>query len=199
MNKNLYKFSQFTISVFAKLFFSLKIKGRENIPDSGGVILVCNHTSYWDPPIAGTSSIRPVWFMAKAELFKIPLFKNILTGVGAFPVSRKKTDLKALKKALSLLASGEIVGIFPEGTRNKTGKTKTGEIGAAFLALKAKVPVVPMAITQKKLLKTAKSCLPVITKLKVNIGKPIYFSEGEKSEEILRKIMQAIEELKAVD
>lgn len=96
-----------------------EIRGAENLPATGGVLLVANHVSYWDPVSIICAFRRQVFFMAKSELFKIPLVGYAVRSSGAFPVHRDVTDRNAVRTALRLLQAGEVVGIFPEGTRSK--------------------------------------------------------------------------------
>ncbi len=126
----------------------MEILGSENIPGRGGLVLASNHRSYWDPVIVGCAlpKTRQVRFMAKAELFAIPLLGPVVTKLGAFPVRRGGADRTAIRTALGYIDSGGIVGIFPEGTRNKSEGLLDPQLGAALLATKAGVPVVPVAI-----------------------------------------------------
>src|SRR3954447_20253269 len=135
---------------FVKLFYRLRDTGLENLP-AGGYVLAANHTSNFDPwPLAmPLYPRRQVRFMAKSELFN-PVFKPILLAGGAFPVRRGAADLEAIIRAVELVREGEIVVIFPEGTRRSKGFRKTREAkahtGAARIALTADAPLVPAAI-----------------------------------------------------
>jgi len=133
-----------------KLFYRLRDTGLENLP-AGGYVLAANHTSNFDPwPLAmPLYPRRQVRFMAKSELFN-PVFKPILLAGGAFPVRRGAADLEAINRAVELVREGEIVVMFPEGTRRSKGFRKTREAkahtGAARIALTADAPLVPAAI-----------------------------------------------------
>jgi len=126
----------------------LVITGAENIPLEGGVVLVSNHMSYWDPVAIGCSlpMSRHVYFMAKHELFKIPLLGPVIAAMGAFPVRRGGADRSAIRTALDHLEGGRVVGIFPEGTRNKGANMMDPHLGAAMLSTRANVPVLPVAV-----------------------------------------------------
>ncbi|MFL5911311.1 MAG: lysophospholipid acyltransferase family protein [Gaiellaceae bacterium] len=131
--------------------FRLRARGRENIPPEGGFVLACNHVSSFDPWPLG----MPLWprrllrFMAKSELYWFPL-TLVLNGVGAFPVRRGQADTEAIETAVQLARAGNIVAMFPEGTRRTKGLVKRFEArprtGAARIALEAGVPLVPAAV-----------------------------------------------------
>ncbi|MDQ2732741.1 MAG: 1-acyl-sn-glycerol-3-phosphate acyltransferase, partial [Armatimonadota bacterium] len=121
-----------------------KIKGRDRLPASGAYIVAANHTSYIDPPVVGSALRRPAYFMAKAELFKVPFFGASIPRVGAYPVKRGSPDRAAVKRTLDLLAAGEIVSIFPEGTRRPPGELAEAESGFGWLVYKSRATVVPM-------------------------------------------------------
>ncbi|MCD1260196.1 1-acyl-sn-glycerol-3-phosphate acyltransferase [Paenibacillus athensensis] len=140
----LYLIGRAMFRVLFALLFRLRAIGRENIPAEGPVVLCSNHISMVDPPLLGTPLSRKVHFMAKAELFDIPLFGALITKVGAFPVKRGGVSKESIRLAIQLLKSGSMMGIFPEGTRNSAGGM--GKKGAASLALKSGATVVPVAI-----------------------------------------------------
>ncbi|MBT2288608.1 1-acyl-sn-glycerol-3-phosphate acyltransferase [Paenibacillus albidus] len=126
------------------ILFPLKIVGKENVPEEGGVLLCANHISLFDPMTIGIKLNRQVRYMAKAELFAIPGLGWLITKVGAFPVKRGGVSKESIKTALNTLRGGHIMGIFPEGTRNSdAGSAKKG---AASFALRSGAAVVPAAI-----------------------------------------------------
>ncbi|WP_429840945.1 lysophospholipid acyltransferase family protein [Brevibacillus sp. FIR094] len=135
---------------FFRIIFSLvyrwQVIGREHIPKEGPVILCANHISLWDPPLLGSGIERQVHFMAKEELFKIPIISFLITKFGAFPVKRGAGDRAAIRTTLKLLEDGKIFGIFPEGTRSKTGEPGEAMSGVAMFALKSEAAVIPVAI-----------------------------------------------------
>lgn len=144
----LWSFGRAVVLPFYRLAYRITVEGVENVPREGGVILCSNHISGHDPPLLGMLSPRPVRFMAKEELFRIPGLRYFLSqGGGAFPVKRGTPDRAALKRSLEVLQEGGCFGIFPEGTRSKTGQLKRAEPGTAYLALKSGAPVIPVGFT----------------------------------------------------
>ncbi|WP_221565221.1 1-acyl-sn-glycerol-3-phosphate acyltransferase [Alkalihalobacillus sp. TS-13] len=191
---NLYNIGRnFFNGVFAA-GYKLQVIGLENVPKEDGVLICSNHISYLDPPLVGCSSGRTVHFMAKAELFKMPVLKGILPKIHAFPVRRGMSDKQALRKGLEILRSGKAVGLFPEGTRSKTGSIADGLAGAGFFALKTDAKVVPCAI-----IGPFKMFKPV----KIVYGTPIDFSELKEQKasarEATEKIMEEIRKLYEVN
>ncbi|MGG0936042.1 lysophospholipid acyltransferase family protein [Brevibacillus centrosporus] len=139
-----------TFRGFFRIIFSLvfrwQVIGREHIPKEGPVILCCNHISLWDPPLLGSGIERMVNFMAKEELFRVPVIGFLIAKFGAFPVKRGAGDRSAIRTTLKLLEDGKILGIFPEGTRSKTGELGEAMPGSAMFALKSQAQVIPVAI-----------------------------------------------------
>jgi len=128
-----------------RTLWRMRVLGRERVPRSGPVILASNHVSYLDPPALGVASPRAVRFMAKTELFAIPLLGPAIVACGAFPVDRTRGDVAAIKRGVAVLRSGEALAIFPEGTRNLGGDVVPQD-GAALLASLSDATVVPAYI-----------------------------------------------------
>lgn len=162
----LYGFLKGILPLFFRAVYRTEVYGRENVPKEGGAIIAANHISLWDPPFLGAFCPRRVSFMAKKELFEHPVFSSLITRLGAFPVNRGAADRAAIKTALSVLAEGKCLGLFPEGTRSKTGKLGEAEAGIGLIAYKANVPIVPVAITGTN----SKGLFPKFT---IRFGKPI--------------------------
>jgi len=160
-----------------------KVYGRENVPAEGGLIVVSNHVSYWDPVAVGCALTRRVFFMAKAELFSVPLLGRFIAGCGAFPVYRTGSDASAIKKALLLLRRKQVVGIFPEGARSHVNELLPPHVGVAMLALHSRVPVLPVAVLGTR---------GVFGKVRVFIGKPVEFINAGKDRESYQKVSAAI-------
>lgn len=125
--------------------FGLRVVGAERVPRAGGLIVAANHVSNFDPPLLGAAMPRPVSYMAKKELFAIPVLGPAIARLNAFPVDRQAGGTAALRASLRMLKEGRCVGVFPEGGRNVEGTNET-KAGAAFLAAASGVPVVPAAI-----------------------------------------------------
>ncbi len=133
--------------VFA-IFYPLKIVGAENLPASGAAILCGNHVSLLDPLAAGVAVKRHVRFMAKKELFGVPVLRWCVRALGAFPVDRGNADMAAVRTSLAILKEGGVLGIFPQGGRDTSG-SRAMESGVSLIALKSAAPVVPMRFLKR--------------------------------------------------
>jgi 1-acyl-sn-glycerol-3-phosphate acyltransferase len=185
---------------FVKVGFRLRARGMEHLP-KGGFVLAANHTSNFDPwPLAiSLFPRRQLRFMAKSELFN-PILKPVLAGGGAFPVRRGEADLEAIHRAVELVRDGEIVVMFPEGTRRRKGLRKKHEArahtGAARIALTAGAPLVPAAIK-------GTDRLSRLGPLRVAYGRPIPLDDLREQEvslaarEATERLMAEIRELEA--
>ncbi len=152
-----------------KAWSRLEVNGIENIPQSGPLIIVANHVNIIDPILLGISCPRQIHFMAKSELFEIPLLKNLILALGAFPVNRGKTDFQSVKNSLKVLNNGGVLGIFPQGGTRKKDFEIIFRSGTAAIALKSKSVILPVGINgTRDGLKVLK-----FGKIRVNIGKPI--------------------------
>ncbi|MCA0147794.1 lysophospholipid acyltransferase family protein [Rossellomorea vietnamensis] len=187
---NLYTFARGLVKSILSPLYRIEVKGLEHFPEDGGVLLCANHIDNLDPPVVGISAPRPVSFMAKEELFNVPVLGKLLPDLRAFPVKRGMSDREALRKGLKILKQGDVLGLFPEGTRSKTGQIGKGLAGAGFFALRSEAYVVPCAIIGP---------YKPFRKLKVVFGPPIPMDSireerlnAEKTTEI---IMKHIEEL----
>jgi cytidylate kinase len=163
--------------------FRLEITGRENVPAAGAVILAPNHRSLLDIPVAAGVTKRKVWFMAKDELFGSRISARLIGRLGGFPVRRGRPDRSALHRSLELLAAGEVVGIFPEGTRTPQARFAELEEGFAYIALKSGAPIVPVAISGSESVFPPGRHLPRLAKIRVAVGEP--FRLGERHEGVL--------------
>lgn len=198
----LYYLARTLFRLIFKVLGRWKVEGKENLPCSGGVILAPNHISYADPPLVSSATGRKAWFMAKSELFEIPILGPILPRVCTYPVKRGKPDREALRTTLELLAHGEVVTIFPEGARSPDGKLKEPELGIALVALHSGAPVVPMGLIDSDRLLPRHSPIPRFAHVIVRIGKPLYFGhfrdkrwDRATREQVATEIMSALAEL----
>lgn len=142
-----YKIARFFCRILIKLIFRVNVTGSDSFPEEGAVIVYSNHRSNWDPIMIACAIKRPVFFMAKHELFEIPVLRFIMKKVNAFPVNREKADRKAIRTALKVLKEKKVLGIFPEGTRSKCGKLKNPQQGIALIATRSRdAALVPVAI-----------------------------------------------------
>jgi 1-acyl-sn-glycerol-3-phosphate acyltransferase len=166
----------------------------ERFPKDVNCILFANHISAWDPLIvAHLSKHNEVHFFAKASLFKYKMLAAVLRKVHAFPVKRGETDMKAMRHAMQVLKDGRVLGIFPEGTRNYDGQIKPIETGIAVMALKSRVPVIPIMINGR---------YKLFSKITVNIGEPIPLddlfaktADVDALDEVKARFMRALQAL----
>jgi len=175
--------------IIFKCFFGLRITGSKNLPKSGPFIVVANHSSVFDGFILAASIKPKITFMAAAYLFKINFYRYILQGMDAIPVQRDGSDIFALKKSIKALKQGGILGIFPEGRMKKEEDSTSAKAGAAYLAIKTNVPIVPIAILGSGKALPVRKKWPKFSKIRVRIGKPIITS---KTLSIDKKIIEKI-------
>ena len=142
----LYRLGLLLARVFLPTFGSIRVTGRENVPPAGPLIIAANHQSNADPPVLVYAVPRPLNFMAKRDLFANPVVGWFLRALHVYPVDRDGRDVDALRWALRMLAGGETLVIFPEGTRSPGALGKASD-GLAYLALSSGAPVLPVAIT----------------------------------------------------
>jgi 1-acyl-sn-glycerol-3-phosphate acyltransferase len=154
-----------------KLFTRWQVKGKENIPEEGPVLLVANHLNLADPPLLGVSLKRRVIFMAKEELFHSRLSAYFLGGFGSFPVHRGKLDRRALRSSQQVLADGQILVMFPEASRSRSARLQTALPGSALIACRSGVPILPVGIIGTEQLRGV-GCLFRRPRVTINIGKP---------------------------
>ena len=141
-----YNISKLLLRIMLRLGFGFRVEGREHEPATGPVVVVSNHLSDLDPLIVGSALRRRVGFMAKQELFEVPGVRWWVSACGAFPVRRGEPDRQALRTAMRLLERGEVLVMFPEGTRGTTRELRPPEPGAALLALRTGATVLPVAV-----------------------------------------------------
>lgn len=141
-----YRFCRLLCQLFFLLFFRGRVFHHERVPTQGGVLLVCNHQSFLDPVLATQALPRECAYMARDTLFRNPHFRWLIESLNAFPVKRGSSDVGAIKETLRRLKDGQLITLFPEGTRTPDGRIHEMQPGAVLLARKAKVPIVPTLI-----------------------------------------------------
>lgn len=185
-----YSFARSVVASIFKPWYRIQVIGSENFPKDGGVLLCTNHIHNFDPLVVGITAPRPVHFMAKEEIFNVPVLGNVVRKCNAFPVKRGMGDREALRSGLKVLKDGHVFGLFPEGTRSKTGDLGKGLSGAGFFALRTEAAVLPCAI-----IGPYKS----LGKLKIVYGKPIAMKELRETktsaDQVTELIMSEIHKL----
>lgn len=189
----LYRIGRAICRTYLVLRYGWRIEGLENIPTEGPVILVANHISYLDPPLLGAAVKRPVHFMAKAELFRNRIFGSILRRVNAFPVERGAADRKAIRRSLEILAEGNVLVMFPEGTRSKTGELLPGQSGVAMLALRSRAHVVPAGIAGTSKVDREKYPPAGRPKIALHFGPPVPLDDLYESTDRRAAMREAID------
>ena len=176
LNKYIYQFVSFIIvfPVFKYIFRGTLI-GIENIPKTDSFIIVSNHGSLFDPPFLGHALGLKVSFMAKSELFRIPILSLIIRACGAYPVSRGITDRNSLKTAIQKLDDQNVIGIFVDGTRQRDGRVNNPKKGAALISAKTKKLLLPVAIINSHRLVRFKYFIPIFNKVIIKVDKPISY------------------------
>jgi 1-acyl-sn-glycerol-3-phosphate acyltransferase len=194
------RLAKFLAGWFIRLYCRMKVWGTEHIPAEGPVIIAANHRSMWDVPIHGVASPRPVTFMAKKELFKNRFMAWSWRVLGGFPVRRDISDFRAIDTALAVLERGEVLCLYPEGTRSLRGEMLPFLKGAAWIALRTGAPIVPSG-----LIGTGKVPAPgrknprVGKRVRVNFGEPIVVEREDdqrlrkqKTEALTSRLLDAI-------
>lgn len=185
--------------VFAKVFFRFKVIHRERLPEQGGLILAANHQSYFDPPLVGICSRRPVHYLARKSLMEWPVFGPLFPGMNVIPVDRDGNDMSALRTVIHKIKDGQGVVLFPEGTRSPDGKLQPGRAGVGLVIAKTLAPVVPMRIFGSYEAFPRGSKGVKFHPIRVVVGEPIVFTkedlaDGDRAtyERLSQRVMDAI-------
>ena len=190
-----YQFSKF----IAQSFFDLRVFGQDNIIEHGPALLAMNHQSFLDPPFAGISCKREVFYLARKTLFDIPVAGPIIRRLNVIGVDRDGSDVTALKAVIRVLRSGGCTVVFPEGTRTRDGNLQPARAGAGFIIAKTLAPVVPMRIFGAYEAFPRDSKFPRCSPVTVVVGKPMRFTAADVagdprivfqrlSEQVMKKI-----------
>jgi 1-acyl-sn-glycerol-3-phosphate acyltransferase len=190
-----YRLAWFLARLLLHALFGFSVRGKARVPKTGPVILAANHLSILDPIAIGAAVWRPVSFFARADLFHLPVLSWLLPRLYAIPVERGESDLSAIKKALRTLERGSAFGIFPEGTRSRTGRLQPFKTGVAAIALRTGTPVVPVAVMgTEKALPVGARMIRLRRPIRVVFGDPIPVPKKERpSREDLLRLTREIE------
>lgn len=161
------------ISPMLRGYFRRRIYGAENVPPKGPLVVVCNHASYFDPPIVSSCVRRPVAYMAKEELFRVPALGPAIRLYGAYPVRRGVFDRLAMQSARGRLEQGWAVGIFLQGTRTPDGRIDAPKLGAVTIAAKTQSPLLPVSLWGTEKILRQGSPFPHPVPLTVRIGEVV--------------------------
>ncbi len=201
-----YRLGHTVLMPLSRVLYRPTIRGTENVPPTGGVILASNHLSFIDSFAIPLAAPRQVHFLAKDDYFtgtgiRGAVSREVFEGLGAIPVDRRSSRAaqESLDAALAVLRKGDAFGIYPEGTRSRDGRLYRGRTGVGFLALTAKVPVVPVALTGTQDIQPVDARFPRLAKVSVTFGKPMNFTrryagvpQGRARREVTDEIMDAI-------
>ena len=177
--------------ITATVLFDLKVYGAEHVPVTGGVLLLCNHQSLLDPPCVGVQIRRPASYLAKSELFDVPVFGWVIRRLNAFPVRQGAGDVGAVRETIKRLKEGHVLTIFPEGQRTLTGELQPLQGGFTLIVRKAGVPIVPVAIDGTFKAWPRGKAMFQPAPVRVKFGPPMDV-EGLKPAEIVKRVEAAI-------
>lgn len=178
INRVVYGACRVFLSSYFKLLHGFRVQGAENVPKKGGALIVSNHASFLDPAVLGSAVWhRDIHFMARDTLFRNTFAKLWATSVGVVPINRNKGDLRALRDAVAIVNDGDILCLFPEGTRTPDGRLQSAKAGIGFLVEKSGVPAVPVFVkgTFQALPRNARWLSP--GRITVTFGAPILPAE----------------------
>jgi 1-acyl-sn-glycerol-3-phosphate acyltransferase len=192
-NRGMYTLVESIVRPIFTLVYRVRITGREHVPVTGGCILAANHVSVMDGFFLGIAVTRQVRFMAKAELFRVPIVKQVLAGAGAFPVERGADAGRAVAAAVQLLEQGAVVGVFPEGT-SLPGRKGGYKRGAARLALATGAPLVPVALVGTEFTLEPTTHRIRLPRVHIVIGEPLVVPRQEPTAEAATALTHRLEE-----
>lgn len=185
VNRVLYHLLKWSVvSPLLHAYFRGHVEGADLVPKTGPLVVASNHASYFDPPLLSCAVQRPVAFMAKEELFKNALFAKAIRLYGAYPVKRRAADINAIRTALEYLEDGWATGVFLSGTRTRDGRIPSPKPGAALIAAKAGVPILPVALCGTEKIFAAGSSMPQSVPVTIRIGEPLDPPASEQRDDL---------------
>ena len=191
INRLWYRLLQGSLQLLAVAFYRPRYFGRENIPTEGGVLVVSNHQSHLDPPLVGVGCPRRMNYLARETLFKFPPFRWLIRSVDAIPLDRDGMGLGGIKESLRRLKRGEMVLVFPEGTRSRDGEIARFRPGFTTLAVRSKAAILPVAIDGAFAAWPRSRKFPGPGVIRVQFGKPIVPAEFADQDE--RQLVDEVE------
>ena len=199
LNRSWYQLWRRLLKLVAVFVYRVRFSGQENIPATGGVLVVSNHQSHFDPPLVGIGCRRQMNYVARRTLFSFPPFGWFLHSVGAIPIDRDGIGLGGIKESLKLLKRGEMVLIFPEGTRTSDGEIKPFRPGFTALAARSNAAILPVAVDGAFQVWPRTKKYPGLGKIRVHFGTPIPHTEiaGRDERELLAEIERRVRQCQA--
>jgi 1-acyl-sn-glycerol-3-phosphate acyltransferase len=194
-----YKVARVVLPTTLAQLYHLRASGTDHLPATGPAIVVINHQSEFDPPFVGVAFQRPLRYMAKIELFKHAWFRWAIEHLGAFPIRRGEGDREALRRSLEVLEAGQVLLMFPEGTRSIDGRVHEFLPGVGLIALRSGAPVVPAAMKGTEEIRR-EGRLPSFSRVRLTAGPPVILDDlqGRASKayaEASRRMMEAVSDL----
>ena len=181
-----YGFFRAACRIAATVFWDLKVYGVENVPNTGGVLLLSNHLSFLDPAVIGVQLRRPASYLAKSELFEVPVFGQVIPKLNAFPVRQGAGDIGAVRETIRRLKEGRVLTVFPEGARSLSGELQPLLGGFTLIVRKAGVPIVPVGIDGSYKAWPRGAAFPKTAPVRVKFGEPLHVHELKPAEIIMQ-------------
>ena len=178
----IYGFCKGVCRIVSTLMFDLKVEGIEHVPRRGGALLISNHQSYLDPVLVGVQLQRHVSFIAKSQLFEMPVLSWLIPRLNTFPVRRGESDVSAIKEALRRVHEGQILTMFPEGTRSLDGNLLPIQAGIALMVKRAEAPVIPAVVDGSRNAWGRGTKFPKVAPVRVMYGPPLELGKKKGAE-----------------
>ncbi|MBI4227643.1 MAG: 1-acyl-sn-glycerol-3-phosphate acyltransferase, partial [Candidatus Omnitrophica bacterium] len=188
-----YRASQAFFRLIFRLYFRWEVRGTEHLTCAGGGLLVCNHTSFLDPPLAGTPWPRPIHYLAREDLFRVPVLGWWMRACRTIPVKRGPGSLYSLRRVIHVIQRGGVVLMFPEGTRSATGELQDARGGVGFIVKMTGAPVFPCYIAGAFEAWPRHAWVPRPRKIRVTYGPPVTLPADLPSEELSRRALALVE------